>query len=397
MNSRSGGTAWALWSAAAVLTLGALVLQALYQARITDLHTQTLSEVAGTLAAMSFPTVGAAILSRRPGNRIGWLLCIVGVGWQVEAFTGAYATYGLASPSISLPLAAEVAVFADSLWLPTAALALVFFFVLFPDGRLISTRWRIVLVLATVASLSWVAGTLVDPGPLYFAPEVLNPFGLSEAGAVTEVVLGVSLMSIGTQVIAALVCLVIRIRRSRADERHQLKWFTYAAGMTVATVPVAIAFTDSPFGAVPLELAPAMLAAAIGVAILRYRLYDIDRLVNRTIVYSGVTLILAGGYVFGALSIRSLLPLDDDSPLIVAMTTLAVLAAFRPLRDRLQETVDRRFNRARHDAGKTVELFGARLRDEVNLDELTTDLIQVTRRALQPSHVSLWLRQMESS
>jgi hypothetical protein len=294
-----------------------------------------------------------------------------------------------------LPGDAGVAVVADALWLPSVTLAFVYFVLLFPNGQLLSPRWRVVLVAATVASVAWSLVTLIDPGPLYFAPGVLNPFGLPQASSLILFVQGASLLTMGVLVIAALVCIIIRIRRSRGDERHQLKWIVYVAALTVCTVPIAIAFDDSPFGSLPLELATAGLPIAIGISILRYRLYDIDRIISRTAAYGSLTVILAGGYMVFVLILQALLPVQDDSPLIVAVTTLGVVAAFGPLRTRVQRAVDKRFNRTNYNAQVMVESFAERLRAEVELDALTGDLIGVVRTTIHPAHVSLWLREEE--
>jgi len=381
-----------LWALAALLTAGALTLIVLYQIQIDDPRSQTFSEAVGTLASFGFPTIGAVILARRPGNRIGWLLIIAGLSLQLESFTGAYATFSLATATPGLPGAAGVAVIADALWLPSVTLAFVYFVLLFPNGKLLSPGWRAVLVTATVASVAWSLVTLIDPGPLYFAPGVLNPFGLPRAGALILFVQGASLLIMGVLVIAALVCIVVRIRRSRGAERHQLKWFVYVAAVTVCTVPIAIAFNDSPYGALPLELATAGLPIAIGISILRYRLYDIDRIISRTVAYGVLTAILAGAYLAVILVLQSFVPVDDDSPLLVAISTLTVVAAFGPMRARVKGVVDRRFNRTNYDAEQTIEEFGRRLRDEVELESLSRDLTGVIERTMHPRHVSVWLK-----
>jgi len=194
---------------------------------------------------------------------------------------------------------------------------------------------------------------------------------------------------------AAVISLIYRFRRSEDDERLQLKWFVWAAILGFAlllfgNVLVSPA-NEERFGSLIWTVAPLALPLSAGVAILRYRLYDIDRVISRTLAYGALTALLASIYLLSVLALQSLLPLDEDSPLIVAASTLGVVAAFGPLRNRVQNVVDRRFNRSRYDAAQTVENFGARLRTETNLDSLTDDLVAVTRRTLQPAHVSLWL------
>jgi len=198
----------------------------------------------------------------------------------------------------------------------------------------------------------------------------------------------------------SLVSLVMRFRRSKGVEHQQLKWFSYAGVLVVGSLMlqmVVFSFADEGSSAVDLveglfSVAVTSIPITIGVAMLRYRLYDIDRLISRTLAYGLLTAILAGGYLLAVLALQSALPVRDDSPLIVATSTLAVVAAFRPLRNRVQGAVDHRFNRSRYDAARTIDAFSARLRAETNLDSLSTDLVAVVSSTMSPAHVSLWLR-----
>jgi hypothetical protein len=277
---------------------------------------------------------------------------------------------------------------------PTIALALIFTPLLFPTGRLLSPRWRPVAWLAGAATAAlMVLGALGPELDLARDRVIANPIGVAWAGnpaeSTVDLTLSVLLVMSG---LAAAVSLVLRFRRSRGEERQQLKWFTYA----VALLPLFALADFLPYSggsllsAVPLVLLP----VAVGIAILRYRLYEIDRLINRTLVYGLLTALLAGisagavlvlGQVFGGVG-------TDPPSWAVAGATLAVAALFQPARHRIQAVVDRRFNRRKYDAAKTVEAFSARLRDEIDLDALSAELLAVAHQTMQPTTAALWLR-----
>jgi hypothetical protein len=279
------------------------------------------------------------------------------------------------------------------MWYPTITLTLVFMPLLFPTGRPLSPRWRPVVWVAGGATAAFtLLGALGPSLELQDGRTVANPVAVAAVGSVEEsavsvVLIGLILLSLA----AAVVSLVIRFRHSRGDERQQLKWFTYAS-----TLLLFLPFSDY----LPLNLGNALYAVVIvlplsvGIAILRYRLYDIDRLINRTLVYGLLTAILGlvyatavlvGGQVFGGVA-------GDPPSWAVAGATLAVVALFQPARRRTQDVVDRRFNRRKYDAAKTVAAFSARLRDEIDLDTLTAELLAVVDQTMEPTRVSLWLR-----
>jgi hypothetical protein len=276
-------------------------------------------------------------------------------------------------------------------WLPLFALILVFTPLLFPTGRLLSARWRPVAV-AVATGLIAVGGALEPTLKLQNEDyTVRNPIGLTvvpdeEAGLLFAVLFGV----LAFCAVAALVSLVLRFRRSRGVERQQLKWFTYAVALAIvtATLPNSAA-RDVLFG-----LTIAFIPIAAGIAILRHRLYDIDRLINRTLVYGLLTAILGLGYAAAVLILGELFGGIGDEPpsWAVAGATLAVAALFQPARRRIQAAVDRRFNRRKYDTAKTVEAFSARLRDQVDLDTLSAELLAVVDQTMQPSQAWLWLR-----
>jgi hypothetical protein len=270
---------------------------------------------------------------------------------------------------------------------------------LFPTGRLLSPRWRPVAVAAAVATVLIAVGGALEP-TLKLQNEdytVDNPIGLrvvpdEEAGLVGGVLFGV----LAFCAVAALVSLVLRFRRSRGVERQQLKWFTYAAALAILFEVVPTPQLEGEVHDVLFGLTFAFIPVAAGTAILRYRLYDIDRLIHRTLVYGLLTALLGLAYAGVVLGLGQLFENDVTRyppSWLVAGATLAVAALFQPARRRIQAVVDRRFNRRRYNAAKTVEAFGLRLRDEVDLDALAAELLTVVDQTMQPTRTSLWLRQ----
>jgi hypothetical protein len=349
------------------------------------------------LAFTAFMVVGAVIVAHRPGNAVGWIFSAIGLLSSAGVLTMEYAEYALVTRQGSLPGAALAAWF-SWWWLPILGLIFIFTLLLFPTGRLPSPRWRPVavaggLAIATVTVLGAVQPTLKLQNEEVYLP---NPVGVAgapdpETGALGAVLLGV----LGACMVASVVSVVLRFRRSQGVERQQLKWFTYAAALillaqlvTMTVLPEGVA-SDVLFG-----LSIAFVPIAAGVAILRYRLYDIDRLINRTLVYAAVTavlgavyagLVLALGWLFGGVG-------GELPSWAVAGATLAVAALFQPARRRVQALVDRRFNRRRYDAARTVEAFSARLRDQIDLDTLSAELLAGVEQTVEPTTVSLWLR-----
>jgi hypothetical protein len=351
------------------------------------------------LLFLSFSTVGALVVARQPGNAIGWILCALGLTGPLGGTADGYAVYGLATRPDSLP-EAEIGAWLSG-WLGGGSILglLVFILLLFPTGRPLSGRWRPVIWangLALVLVFLWG----FEPGVLdTFAPlEVTNPFGIERTGGAFQALGVVGFCLILGAAVAGLISLVLRFRPARGDERQQLKWLAYAAGLVCAAFlagPVVWSMPSLPdwvwttmflvaFSAVP---------AAIGIALLRYRLYDVDVVINRTLVYGSVTALLAAAYLGLVLLFQLVFsPLTEENSLAVAVSTLAVAALFRPARNRVQALVDRRFYRSRYDAQQTLEGFAVRLREEVDLDALRAELTGVVAETMQPAHVSLWLR-----
>ena len=349
-----------------------------------------------TVAFTAFMVVGAVIVAHRPGNALGWIFSAIGLLSSAGVLAMEYAEYAYLTRPGSLPGAALAAWF-SRWWLPILGLIFVFTPLLFPTGRLPSPHWRPVavtgaLAITAVAVLGAVQPTLKLQNEEVYLP---NPVGLAgapdpEDGALGAVLLGV----LAACMVASVVSVVLRFRRSSGVERQQLKWFTYAAAlMLVANV---VTFTVLPEGVasdVLFGLSIALVPIAAGVAILRHRLYDIARLINRTLVYAALTAVLGTVYAGAVLVLGLVGGVGGQLPSwAVAGATLAVATLFQPARRRIQAVVDRRFNRRRYDAARTVEAFSARLRDEVDLDTLSAELLAGVEQTMEPTTMSLWLR-----
>ena len=342
----------------------------------------------------AFMVVGALVVAHRPRNPIGWIFSAIALLAFTGGVAGEYATYALVTRPGSLPGATLAAWYTSWPWYPTLALALVFTPLLFPTGRLLSPRWRPVAWLAGVATAVFtVLAALQAELDLGSDQMIANLIGIAGVENPEQSTVGMALLDLVIlSGVVAFVSLVIRFRRSRGEERQQLKWFTYAA----ALVPLALLgdALPAPLGNIVFTVPIVFLPVAAGIAILRYRLYDIDRLINRTLVYGSLTAILGLGYAGAVLVLGQVFGGVGGSPpsWAVAGVTLAVAALFRPVRRRIQMVMDRRFNRRKYDAVRTVEAFSARLRDQVDLDTLTAELLTVADQTMQPTTASLWLR-----
>ena len=385
---------WFLFVASVLLFVCALILN-LGRPQYADLAFTTGELVLG-LALLVFGWFGALIVSRQPRHPIGWILCAFGVLAGVGGLASEYAIYGLRSHPGALPGAAALAWFAS--WVFALELALLTaLLLLFPTGRPPSSRWRWVLWLAGIGAGCSVVGALAM-WPLR-GIALLQVSGGPEPVGVLETFYAVGFWVAVVAVLAAIASLVVRLRRARGVERQQLKWVVYAVVVVVLCFILFMVAPD-PIGLTELAadvvfaLLIAVIPIAMGVAILRYRLYDIDRLINRTLVYGLLTALLGGLYASAVLVLGQVFGgVGRDPPSwVVAGATLAVAALFQPARHRIQAIVDRRFNRRKYNAAKTVEAFSLRLRDEVDLDALTAELLAVVHQTIQPTKVSLWLR-----
>jgi hypothetical protein len=394
----TAGLAWALWLAS-LLCLAAVpwLDELLRQAGRADLVQFVFPDVTTPVLAMvTSVTVGAVVAARRPAHPVGWLLLGIALALTATAATAQYFVYGLMVRPGALP-AARYAVLYQPATTFTALTLIGFVLLLTPTGALPSPRWRwparvMAITPAVLVLVVTLAGGPVDPryqalgGP--FDLRGLDGFLL----AANRTALAVTVVGL----VAAAVSLVGRFRHARGVERLQLRWVALAAvlvGLGAVGVLFSLAVGGSAAGtlfALGIGCCLVVPPMATGAAVLRYRLYDLDRIVSRTLAYGLLTLVLGGGYALVVLGLGPLL--GRDSPLVVAGATLALAALFQPARRRIQQAVDRRFNRRRHDAARIIERFGARLRDQVDLDTLTTDLLAVVDQTIQPTQASLWLR-----
>jgi hypothetical protein len=379
--------AWSLCATALTLVAGGLILG------VANRPQTPLYEFWLTIALISptFATLGALIVSRRPRNIIGWIFLVPGVGGGVQLFSGQYATVALRSET--LPGGAVAA------WLSTLAqralvASILFLILLFPTGRLLSPRWRSVAWIVGTAIVVSVVALALKPGPIEgFAP-FRNPFGVDATAAVLDLLAAIGDWAGLACVVVAILSLILRFYRSRGEERLQLKWFAYAS--TLGVLAILLGGERQIIGTLVWTVAPLSLPISAGIAVLKYRLYDIDILINRTLVYASLTAMLAlvyfGGVAATQTMFRALTGQQEQPQLAIVVSTLIIAALFNPLRRRIQSLIDRRFYRRKYDARKTLEAFSAKLRDETHLDALSNDLVGVVRETMQPAHVSLWLR-----
>jgi hypothetical protein len=394
--------AWLAWSLGALcvsLAAGSLVLAVLNGRDLGEiLIVESILTIAMLTAAFSI--VGALIASHRPENSIGWIFCAAALCQGLANFGYEYATYALLTRPGLLPLGAGMSWVGNWIWAPGLGLILVFLPLLFPDGRLPSRRWRWV---GWLGGLS--VGTISVLALIFLWPErgpALLREPTSEGGPQWILDLLVEAVAFPLMLVAglaAVISLFARFRRARGEERQQIKWFAYATAVTlfwtflIEGIPDTNRLFEAVTAVLGLLVIPSIPVAA-GVAIMRYRLYDIDRIINRTLVYAALTGTLVAVYVGGVVLLQTLFRAlaGGESTLAVVASTLAIAALFNPLRRRIQAFIDRRFYRKRYDAAKTLEAFGGRLRDEVDLNALTDDLVGVVRETMQPAHASLWLR-----
>jgi hypothetical protein len=376
------------------LKLGLLVAAVLLPARTPGGLLPLLPQV---LWAGTSGLVGAVVAARRPRLPIGWLLVAIGLLMALGLAAGQYAVVAVLDAPGSLPFGPAAAWL--SAWPFTAGfLLLPFLFLLFPTGRLPGPRWRPLAWAGAVVYAANVFGVAFQPGPIN--PEELgpleNPLAIPAIGGAGDLPARIVIPLMLLVVLASVASLLVRLRRSVGVERQQLKWFAYAAGLfglaTFVNVVASLLGADQA-GLLVTTVPVVALPAAIGVAVLRHNLFDIDRVINRTIVYGLLSAVLGALYLIAVLLLgRLLLPVTGDDALAVAGSTLAVAALFQPARRRVQTLVDRRFDRRRYDAARAVAAFSTRLRDQLELDALSGELLAVVDATVQPASASLWLR-----
>ena len=396
--------AWALWAIYLLLQTTALVLSFLAWSYPPDANDPLSFFTRGWLylpASVAFATIGALIAARQPRNPIGWLFLAMGLVSVFGEIAEGYWRYALFVRPGALP-AGELMLWINVrpyFFLPIFSALLVLFF---PTGGPPSRRWWVAGWLIIVGGLTNVVANAFIPDPLDVSVTITNPLGLS--GAVRflrfSAALGNYLLLLGA--LGTLMSLVIRFRRAGAVERQQIKWLAYALAFYVASIGLATSLITPTVKPSPLvnllfvvqAFSGALVAAAAGIAILRYRLWDIDIIIRRTLVYSLLTLTLGLVYLGCILISRTLIaPYLGGSELAIVASTLAIAALFNPLRRRIQNLIDRRFYRRKYDAAKVLETFGATMCDETDLERLTADLLQVVDETMQPEFVGLWLRE----
>ena len=363
----------------------------------------------GSALFLVFPLVGALIASRRPRNPIGWLLLADGLLWMLTNLMDYYAIYGVAQPG-SVPFPVGIAGINNWLWVPAVGLLGTYPFLLFPDGKLPSRKWRPLAWLSAVMILLISLGVMLSPEPLYNLGGIGNPFALEGLPFWVENATYIVLPLLPICMIASVLSLVLRYRRSAGEERQQIKWIAFAASFVGLMYLIAmISGFIFPSGAwfapgSPLWLDLIAYAAllsftgipiAVGFAVLKYRLYDIDVVINRALVYGALTATLALVYLGSVVLLQRAFVLltGEGSQLTIVASTLAIAALFNPLRRRIQAFVDRRFYRDKYDAARTLEAFSAKLRDETDLEFLNAEMLSVVRETMRPAHASLWLRE----
>jgi uncharacterized membrane protein YidH (DUF202 family) len=382
--------AWSIWAVTIALTATAISYDALHPlpARLAEQSGNGLDMVVGLTFIVAFATVGALLAWKKPGNPIGWLLSGSGL---------ADALGGFSQLLIHFPQTRTLGHWLGWTWLLGLGLC-VFVGLLFPAGSLPSRRWRPVAWAAGAGLAGWVLGNAFAPTIITADPPVPNPVGVTGTpGRIFTAMVGGGAALIAATGLAAVLSLVFRYRKAQAAERAQLRWLVYAGALiVVAFLADSLAGKVVGPGAAATNLqnavssgGGALIPVAIGIAVLRYRLYDIDRIISRTVAYAIVTGLLVG--VYAGLVLLATHVLKVHSPVAVAVATLAAAALFTPVRRRVQSRVDRRFNRVRYDADQIAAAFAARLKDTVDLSSVRDDLTGVVSRALEPAHVSVWI------
>ena len=386
----ANGLAWGIWALMMLLVCVGFAMAAAWGANDSN---SPAAIVTFTIAFVAFGTVGALVASRAPANSLGWIFLAIGILSAANDVVGGYAREGLVDAPGTLP--AAIAFGWAYMWLWYVLIALIGFVpLLFPDGHVPGPRWRWVARALIGLVVLGVLGIGVSPGQVGDgeAPWPQNPLGIEALKGLLDVLEPIVAISLVLMLLASVISVIFRFQRSRGDERLQLKSMLYSVVLICLLFVVPAVFGGS-LGDVGFALAIMLIPVAVGIAMLKYRLYDVDRVISKTLVYGAVTVLLAAAYVGLVLAGQWLFSsFAGGSNLAIAGSTLVVAALFLPVRSRVQRFVDRRFYRRRYDAQRTLEGFGSRLREQVELETLSTDLALVVQETIQPSHVSLWLR-----
>ena len=385
--------AWSLVVLSVVLLVGGISFALMTRSSVPGRPYNGL--VTLSVLALAFSVVGAIIASRQPRNAIGWIFGGVGVTIGFSSFAGDYAEFWLASGFGRGVLSETAAWFSSWSWTILVYLPTSFLLLLFPDGRLPSPRWRPVAWCSVLGLIGFLAGYTLEAGPLEDFPQIMNPYGVNSP--ILEVVAVAGAILASASMVASAISLIVRMRRAGRVERQHIKWLAYGGALAVGAVFVggAISVWIGEAGYALTSIGLLGVPIFTGVAIGRYRLYDIDIVINRTLVYGALTATLVAVYLGGVATLQALFRAftgqEQQPQLAIVVSTLAIAALFDPLRRRIQRFIDRRFYRRKYDARKTLEDFSAKLRDETDLEALNENLVGVVRETMQPSHVSLWL------
>jgi hypothetical protein len=391
MTWRPGFFAWSLFA----LNLAGLLTTS-YIANFVEEPSDVFNLITFALFVLACALVGALVAARRSTNPIGWILSIIASFGVVAAVVS---TYIEAHPT-SVGAPGSIADWVGSFIWTLAFAPVIFVLQLFPTGRPLGHRWIPLLWLTGAGIACAVVAFAFAPGPMTNSIDpALNPFGIDSLRGQLRALSDVGGALIIASVLLSVLSLVLRFRRSVNVERQQIKWFAYAGLVVSGALAVQmVVFSIVPETGTAVDVSNALFSLTvllipitIGFAVLRYRLFDIDRIISRTLAYGLVSTILIGAYLLAVLALQAVLPLSDDSPAIVAASTLAVVAAFGPLRTRVQTLVDKRFNRSRYNAQVTIEEFSKRLRAQIDLDRLRDQLVSTVDSTMHPSHVSVWL------
>jgi hypothetical protein len=402
MNPRTARLiAWSLVAVFIVLAAAGLTLQALAGTSYTNIGLPVLS--ASIVLVGMWPVTGALIVSRHPGHPVGWLLSLSLMAGSFDMFTYGYLSYDANVYPGSLPGVSLALIWLTVGGFPFAILAFTLILLLFPDGRFSTPRWRAVGRLASGALILYLSTLVLKPGPVDATAEILvpNPLGVSTSfWAVLEPLNRATFAIMALCYGAAIVSLVVRLRRARGEERQQIKWLVYPSTLFMISVPFLFIGTNGGDGLI-LGMAIAIsfpglmgMVVAVAFAIFKYRLYDIDLIIHRTLVYGALTGVLALVYFSGVAALQYVLP--TESPIALVLSTLAAAALFSPLRGRIQTVIDRRFYRHKYDARQTLDSFNAQLKHEVDVEKLSEALLAVVNETFRPAHVSFWLKEEES-
>jgi len=352
----------------------------------------------------TYPVVGTLIVTRRPSNTVGWIFCAIGLGTGTTAFAAAYVQHALAVHADAQLATGLIDALGTGMWILNLGLGALLL-LLFPDGKPLRRGWRAVFWLCVVTIIATPLADLLMPGPLETGGRVINPLGFSAARQVLVAVDTIGHLAFLPLVLLAVASIIVRYRRAAGIQRQQIKWFALGAtAMVLLIVVTLVAAPDqnSPLSTIGFALAFAMLPLGAGIGVLRYRLYDIDIIIRRTLIYGALTAVLLAIYFGSIVAMQQVVraifgEAATRQPVLIVLSTLLIAALFSPLRNALQRGIDRRFFRSKYDAARTLERFAVTLRSDLDLAELRGHLVRVVEETLQPAHVSLWLRQEPSS